>query len=124
YVTAPIATLATRATATGIGNIGTGGTDLTGISVALQNDGGIREVGSIPLPALFALVVWVLMWIVFRATRYGLRMLAFGSSRSAAERSGIRVDAHLVVAFAIVGALAGLAGFVDLTRFATTNLAG
>ena len=124
HVTSLIATLATLGIATGIANIATGGTDLTGIPVNLQNDVGIREVASIPLPALFALVVWALMWIVFRATRYGLRMLALGSSRSAAERSGIRVDAHLVLAFVIVGALAGLAGFVDLTRFATTNLAG
>jgi ribose transport system permease protein len=51
-------------------------------------------------------------------------MLALGSSRSAAERSGIRVRAQLVIAFVIVGVLAGLAGFIDLTRFATTNLAG
>jgi ribose transport system permease protein len=34
------------------------------------------------------------------------------------------VNAHLVVSFVIVGALAGFAGFVDLSRFATTNLAG
>jgi ribose transport system permease protein len=36
----------------------------------------------------------------------------------------MRVDLHLLVAFVVVGALAGLAGFIDLTRFATTNLAG
>jgi ribose transport system permease protein len=123
-VTSLIATLATLGIATGIANIATGGTDLTGIPQSLQNDIGIREVGSIPLPALLALVVWALMWFVFRATRFGLRMLALGSSRSAAERSGIRVNAHLVVSFVIVGALAGFAGFVDLSRFATTNLAG
>jgi ribose transport system permease protein len=51
-------------------------------------------------------------------------MLSLGSSRSAAERSGVRVDVQLVIAFAIVGGLAGIAGFIELTRFATTNLAG
>jgi ribose transport system permease protein len=123
-VTSLIATLATLGIATGVANIATGGTDLTGVPQALQNDVGIRQVASIPLPALFALIVWAGMWFLMRATRFGLRMLAFGSSRSAAERSGIRVDAHLVAAFAIVGALAGFAGFIDLSRFATTNLAG
>jgi ribose transport system permease protein len=124
HVTSLIATLATLGIVTGIANIVTGGTDVTGIPVVLQNDIGIRTVGSIPVPALFALLVWALMWFVFRATRFGLRMLSFGSSRSAAVRSGIRVNLNLVIAFVIVGALAGLAGFVDLTRFATTNLAG
>jgi ribose transport system permease protein len=123
-VTSLIATLATLGIATGIANIATNGTDLTGIPVSLQDDVGIRQVGSIPLPALMALVVWGVMWFVFRATRFGMRMLALGSSRSAAERSGMRVNAHLVTAFVMVGALAGFAGFVDLTRFATTNLAG
>jgi ribose transport system permease protein len=123
-VSSLIATLATLGIATGIANIATGGTDLANLPVALQDDFGIRAIGSIPLPALVALVVWALAWFLFRTTRYGLRMLALGSSRSAAERSGIRVNLQLATAFVIVGALAGLAGFIDLTRFATTNLAG
>ena len=124
HVSSLIATLATLGIATGIANIATGGTDVTGIPVALQNDVGIRDFESIPLPALIALAVWGVMWVLFRTTRFGLRMLALGSSRSAAERSGIRVKAQLVIAFVIVGSLAGLAGFIELTRFATTNLAG
>lgn len=119
-----IATLATLGIATGIANIATNGTDLTGIPVALQNDVGIRDFGQVPAPALIALVVWLAMWGLLRLTRFGLRVLALGSSRSAAERSGVRVQAQLVVAFVIVGCLAGLSGFIDLTRFATTNLAG
>jgi len=123
-VSSLIATLATLGIATGIANIVTNGTDVTGVPVALQNDVGIRDFAHIPLPAFIALAVWGMMWMVFRTTRFGLRMLALGSSRSAAERSGIRVRAQLVTAFVIVGVLAGLAGFIDLTRFATTNLAG
>jgi ribose transport system permease protein len=124
HVSSLIATLATLGIVTGIANLAIGGTDITGIPENLQNDVGIRKFASIPLPALAALVVWLLMWWLLRTTRFGLRMLALGSSRSAAERSGIRVDAQLIVAFVIVGALAGFAGFIDLTRFATTNLAG
>jgi ribose transport system permease protein len=123
-VTSLIATLATMGIATGIANIATGGTDLADIPAALQNDFGIRDLAGIPLPAFVALAVWAVVWILFRTTRHGTRLLALGSSRGAAERSGMRVGLHVVLAFVFMGALAGLAGFIDLTRFATTNLGG
>jgi ribose transport system permease protein len=119
-----IATLATLGIATGIANIVTGGTDITGLPAALQNDFGIRTALGIPLPAFVAFGVWLIALALFRTTRYGMRMLALGSNRGAAERAGLRVSLHLVVTFAVIGMLAGLAGFIDLTRFATTNLAG
>jgi ribose transport system permease protein len=119
-----IATLATLGICTGIANLATNGADLSGLPFQLQDNFGIKSVVNIPLPAFVALGVWAVSWFIFRTTRYGLRMLALGSSRSAAERSGVRVNVQLVVAFMLVGSLAGLAGFIDLTRFATTNLAG
>ncbi len=123
-VTSLIATLATMGIATGIANIATSGTDLSDIPASLQDDFGIRNLIGIPLPAFIALALWLVTWILFRSTRFGLRLLALGSNRGAAERSGLKVDAHLIAAFMLVGAMAGLAGFIDLTRFATTNLAG
>jgi ribose transport system permease protein len=119
-----IATLAMLGIATGVANIVTKGTDLGNVPASLQDDFGIRTIASVPLPAFVALAVWAVAWVTLRTTRFGLRLVALGSSRGAAERSGMRVDRHLLVAFVIVGALAGLAGFIDLTRFATTNLAG
>jgi ribose transport system permease protein len=119
-----IATLATLGICTGIANLATNGADLSGLPYQLQDSFGIKEVLDIPLPAFVALAVWAVSWFIFRTTRYGLRMLSLGSSRSAAERSGIRVNLQLVIAFILVGCLAGLAGFIELTRFATTNLAG
>jgi ribose transport system permease protein len=119
-----IATLATLGIATGIANIVTGGSDVSGLATSLQDNFGIKTEIGIPLPALVAFVVWLIVLVLFRTTRYGMRILAMGSNRGAAERAGLRVKLHLVVLFAVVGALAGLAGFIDLTRFATTNLAG
>ena len=119
-----IATLGTLGICTGIANLATNGADLSGLPFQMQDSFGIKSVLNIPLPAFVALGVWAVSWFIFRTTRYGLRMLSLGSSRSAAERSGIRVDVHLIVAFVLVGSLAGLAGFIELTRFATTNLAG
>jgi ribose transport system permease protein len=119
-----IATLATLGIATGIANIVTGGSDVSGLATSLQDNFGIKTEIGLPLPALVAFVVWLVVLVLFRSTRYGMRILAMGSNRGAAERAGLRVKLHLVVLFAVVGALAGLAGFIDLTRFATTNLAG
>lgn len=53
-----------------------------------------------------------------------MQTLAIGSSRSAAERAGLRVRAHLIALTVLGGALAGVAGFIDLSRFGSTALAG
>jgi ribose transport system permease protein len=119
-----IATLATLGIATGLANIFAGGSDITGLPESLQTGFGIRTEFGIPLPAFVAFVVWLITIVLFRSTRYGIRLRALGSNRGAAQRSGMRVNMHIVVMFALVGMLAGLAGFIDLTRFATTNLAG
>jgi ribose transport system permease protein len=119
-----IATLATLGIATGIANIITDGTDITGLPQSLQTGFGIRTELGIPLPAFVAFAVWLITLVLFRTTRYGMRILALGSNRGAAQRAGLRVNLHIVVMFALVGMLAGVAGFIDLTRFATTNIAG
>ncbi len=119
-----IATLATLGIATGVANLVTNGTDITGLPQSLQTGFGIKTAAGIPLPAFVAFAVWLVTFVAFRYTRYGMRILAMGSNRGAAERAGLRVNRHLVVTFVLVGMMAGLAGFIDLTRFATTNLAG
>jgi ribose transport system permease protein len=119
-----IATLATLGIATGIANIVAGGSDISGLPESLQFGFGIKTEFGVPLPAFVAFAVWLVVLVLFRSTRYGMRLLALGSNRGAAQRSGMRVNMHVVVLFALVGMLAGLAGFIDLTRFATTNLAG
>ena len=90
-----IATLATLGICTGIANLATNGADLSGLPFQMQDNFGIRSFLDIPLPAFVALGVWAVSWFIFRTTRYGLRMLSLGSSRSAAERSGVRVNVQL-----------------------------
>jgi ribose transport system permease protein len=76
------------------------------------------------VPAGVAAVVIVLLALMVRTSRFGMRTLALGSSRVAARRAGLRVERHLVVLFALAGMLAGLAALIDLSRFATTNVSG
>ncbi len=119
-----IATLAMLGVVTGIAYIVSGGTDVTGAPTTLQDDFGIRTVLGIPLPFLVAIVAWLIALVALRFSRFGLHLLAMGSSRAAADRAGLNTRKKLVTLFMIAGALAGIAGFIDITRFAATNIAG
>lgn len=119
-----IATLATMGIGTGIALLITGGSDIGALPTELQLAIGLNSVGIFPIPAIAALAIAVLLWMVVRYTRYGLRTQAIGSSRAAAERAGIRVRGHLISLAVLGGGLAGIAGFIDLARFGSTAIAG
>ena len=57
-------------------------------------------------------------------TRFGRYTLAIGSNEEAARRAGIDIGRHLIKVYAIAGLLAGLAGWLSLARFSTTQIAG
>ena len=61
-----------------------------------------------------ALVVCILAWLLLYRTTEGLRLRATGYNAAAAKHAGINVDAQLVRAMAVSGAIAGLAGGVEL----------
>jgi ribose transport system permease protein len=119
-----IATLGTAGIGTGVALLITGGNDIGGLPSAIQGDFGLYAVGPIPLPALLALAIGVVLWAMLRTTRYGIRTLAIGSLRLAAERAGLRVPRHLFSLAVLCGLLAGIAGFVDLSHYASTVVNG
>jgi ribose transport system permease protein len=119
-----IATLGTLGIGTGLALVLTSGSDISGLPAALQSGFALKDVARIPLPTLIALVLTVVFWAVLKYTRYGLRTLAIGSNRNAAELSGIVVARHLVTLAILGGCLAGAAGFIDIARFGSTNTAG
>lgn len=124
-VNALIATLGTMGIGTGIALVITKGGDISGLPTQLQSDIGLRTLlGVVPLPALVALLLGLVVALMFRFTRLGMRTLAMGSSRSAAERSGIGTRSLVIRLAVLAGAMGGLAGFVDLARFGATTVAG
>ena len=66
--------------------------------------------GGIVIAVLVAIALW---WMLYRTTE-GLRLRATGFNPFAARWAGIDVDAQLVRAMAISGAVAGLAGGIEL----------
>jgi simple sugar transport system permease protein len=64
---------------------------------------------------IFALVAVAILFFVLRRTRWGYEMRAIGGNPEAARRSGIPIAVYLIAALAIGGALAGLAGFGEVS---------
>lgn len=76
-------------------------------------------IGSNPWPSLVTLLIpLVIAWWLLRRTRTGLSLYAIGSSRDASFLSGLDVRRSRMVAYAIGGGLAALAGL------ATTAITG
>jgi ribose transport system permease protein len=123
-VNAFIATLATAGIGTGLGFIITNGSDLPYLPVAFQDQFGAKLIWGVPAPALLVAVIVAVLWAILRFTRFGLHTLALGSSRTGAERAGLKVDRQVVSIFVLAGLLCGVAGLLDLSRFATTNVSG
>jgi ribose transport system permease protein len=119
-----IATLGTTGIGAGIAFIITNGQDLAFQPTWLQDNLGAKNVLDIPLPALLVGILVLVLWAIVRFTRFGLHTLAVGSSITSAERAGVRVERHIVQVYVLAGALCGLASLLDLSRFATTNVAG
>jgi ribose transport system permease protein len=120
-----IATLAMLGILTGVVYVVTDGNNLTGLPAAIQDDfGGVLVGGLVPAPAVIAIVGAAIMWFVLRKTRFGVHVIACGSSRSAAQRAGVDVPRTILITFLCVGVLCGVAGFIDISRFGTTDVTG
>jgi ribose transport system permease protein len=70
------------------------------------------NVWSIPAPALYALVVSLLLWIVFEYLPLGRYLYVLGASPRAAELNGISARRYITLAFVAAGTLAAFAGVV------------
>jgi ABC-type uncharacterized transport system permease subunit len=65
-----------------------------------------------PIEILLGLVAIAAVLVALRGTHFGLRLKAIGKNLRSARLFGIAVGQHWLAAFALCGALAGLAGWV------------
>jgi ribose transport system permease protein len=70
----------------------------------------------VPNIALFALVAWAIMAWVGAKTRFGRYMYAIGGGEAVARTAGLPVRRYQIYAFALSGAMAGLAGALATAR--------
>lgn len=119
-----VITLGTLGMALGLAQVVTKGTDVTGLPPQIVTGLGLRRVLGLPLPVWIAVAVAIVAGLVLATTRFGRYTYAIGSNTEAARRGGIRVNRHVVVLFTLMGALAGLAGVLDVARYTTTQVSG
>jgi ribose/xylose/arabinose/galactoside ABC-type transport system permease subunit len=79
-------------------------------------DFGTSLIFGIPALALVAVLVFAVMAILIRLTPFGVYIYASGGNAHAAQLSGINVKFVRMMAFAISGALCGLAGMMLAAR--------
>ncbi len=85
-------------------------------SDAVPAGAALPLLGNLELHAgvVIAVLVAIAAWYLLYRTAEGLRLRATGFNRSAAKWAGVNVDAQLIRAMAISGAMAGLAGGIEL----------
>jgi len=82
---------------------------------------GTGTILSVPVPVLVFLVVTVIGYILLRYTPYGRHVYAVGGNPEAARLTGLRVNRVLTSVYAIMGFLAGLAGFMQSARLSSAE---
>ncbi|MDH7484755.1 MAG: ABC transporter permease [Anaerolineae bacterium] len=75
----------------------------------------------IPNLVLFAIIVAIIFYYFLNHTRTGREIYAVGSNPSAARVVGIRVDRILFLVYLLSGTLAGMAGVLWISRYASAQ---
>lgn len=70
----------------------------------------------VPLMVWVAVLVFVLVWIVLRKTKFGTNIHGLGGNREALTLAGISPVKCLIKTFAFAGFIAGIAGVITLCR--------
>ncbi|MDO5400682.1 MAG: beta-methylgalactoside transporter [Eubacteriales bacterium] len=120
-----IVTLSTQLITYGIilwffGLNGNNGQPISGLSREYKDfvGGELFRMGNTPIPmyALYAVVLTVLMWFIWNKTTFGKNMFAVGSNAEAARVSGVNVFMTTVLVHTLAGAMYGYSGFIEGVR--------
>ncbi|MCR5108958.1 MAG: ABC transporter permease [Lachnospiraceae bacterium] len=74
-----------------------------------------------PGPYIILVIAYIIFFIVMKWTRFGRKIYAVGSNTEAARVSGINVDRTLISVYTIMGFLAGLAGVLSVSIYASAQ---
>lgn len=107
-----IATMGVGTLLYGISNWYSGGQQIVGSDLPDSFTNLTAIYHHIPLPALYVALAAVVLWVVTERLPIGRNLYVIGASPRAAELVGIRVDRHVLAAFAVSGFLSALAGII------------
>jgi D-xylose transport system permease protein len=77
--------------------------------------------GGVPLPVIVLLVIAILGSGVTQSTTFGRYLYAIGSNPDASRLSGINAKTHILAAFALLGALVGVASLLHTGRVGSAS---
>jgi simple sugar transport system permease protein len=67
------------------------------------------------LGILFGIIAAVVLFILFRRSKWGYELKLIGDNQEAARYAGISISRHIILAMVISGGLAGLAGMAEVS---------
>ncbi|WP_413989556.1 ABC transporter permease [Labrys okinawensis] len=115
-----VATLATGGVVAGIALWVADGRAITIEEGGRANTAWINgSLGGLPTVVIIAAVIGIVAYIGLRYTRFGRYSMAIGAGEPAAIAAGINVDRTKIVAFAISGMLAAIAGTILAARLSS-----
>jgi len=126
-----VGTLATLTMFSGAGFLVSGGKTISGRAIPeafgsfargglpLGEWGGVAI--SLPNLTIVALVIVALSWVLLEQTTFGRRLYAIGGNLEAARLAGVAVRRLKLIAFALAGTSAALAGIMYASRVASAN---
>jgi len=81
----------------------------------------MNKQGGVPLPVIVLLAVAIAGSFLTQSTTFGRYLYAIGSNPDAARLSGVNSRKHILMAFALLGALAGIASLLHTGRVGSAS---
>ena len=108
--------------------VGGGGVEGGGVEGAESTFRGLLNSGGKPLTLPYSIIVFfvvaiIAQWFLSRS-RFGRHLIAVGANETAARYAGISVEWVRFRVYAVMGLLAGLAGFLQASRMNSVSTSG
>lgn len=90
-----------------------------GKPIAARAEWNVFEFGGVRIPLAFfiAIIAAIVVWVLYKRTRFGFEVGVIADSPKAARYAGIRTSSTIIMVLALSGALAGLGGAADVGNF-------
>lgn len=116
-----VATLATMVIIKGITYLVTNGTPIFFISHPEIKVISTTNLLSMPLPIWIAAAIFIVFYILYKFTTFGVFLRSIGSNEVSARISGIKVDLIIIIVFILTAVCAAISGIIAVSRTLEAN---
>lgn len=114
-----VATLATMIIYRGLSLIYTHGEDVTLINYRNFKVFSSGEIFSIPMPIIITVLVFSILYVVYKYTIFGIYIRSAGSNSAAARNTGLKVDKTIIFIFVITAITSSISGIIQGSQLLT-----